>query len=54
MGVVDLIWDLGQDGQIRDLEGEVKQLKENQLILKQWIEYLNVEIEKLKAQNENP
>lgn len=51
MSVFNLLWDLGQDGQIGDLETEVKQLKENQLILKQWIEYLNGEIEKLKAKN---
>ena len=52
MSVLGFIWDVSQDGQISELEDRIKSLEKDLNIAKEWIEYLNNELEKLK--NEQP
>jgi len=48
VGLYDFLWNTAQEGQINDLQDEVKQLQEKVAILKDWIDYLERELEELK------
>ena len=48
MGWYDYMWNASQQGQIRDLEEEVIELKEKVEILKEWVDYLTHELKVLK------
>ncbi len=48
MGLYDFWWNSVQSGQIDDLTDQVQQLQEKVAILKDWVEYLERELEELK------
>ena len=53
MGLYDWWWNSVQSGQIGDLEEEIKTLKEQVFILKEWVDYLNAELTTLKQEKQN-
>jgi chaperonin cofactor prefoldin len=53
MGLYDFWWNSVQAEQISDLEDEIKTLKEQTTILKEWVDYLNTELIKLKQDKQN-
>jgi len=42
------MWDAIQAGQIRTLEERIEELEKRTEILKEWVDYLNTELEKAK------
>ena len=52
MSAYGFMWDAIQSGEIHDLEKRIVSLEKDLDTAKEWIEYLNGELEKLK--NETP
>jgi hypothetical protein len=48
MGAYDFMWNAIQAGDIHTLEEKVEILEKNLVVTRQWIQYLNAELEKLK------
>jgi hypothetical protein len=48
MGAYDFMWNAMQAGDIHTLEKKVEILEKNLVVTRQWIQYLNAELEKLK------
>jgi hypothetical protein len=49
MSLLNWIWDIDQDGKIRDQRVQIEELNRDVELLKQWVEYLNRELESIRA-----
>lgn len=48
MSAFDIFWNLSQESDINDINDEIAQLKKQVSLLKEWIDYLNKQVEELK------
>ena len=53
MGILNFIVDAGQSSQLARHDDEIEKLKEQVTILKEWVDYLNKEIENIKQGQTN-
>jgi peptidoglycan hydrolase CwlO-like protein len=51
MGAYDFMVNMGQSGQISELQEKVRELEKNMDLAKQWVEYLKKRIDELEKQN---
>ena len=48
MGLLDFMWNAGQDSEIDSLKDDIKKLQEDLETARMWIEHMNKQIEILK------
>lgn len=48
MSMFNFVWDLHQSGQIEEMEKRIEDLERDLKIAREWIEYLNNELKKVK------